>query len=124
MHLPIEARNIIFSNFQPEQVVGVSVDPRIREQEFGNLQGKSYPSRIDEKNLERRCLNLFECVFGGFCCAAREVTISLACGKKALRFEDFGLLASQRVSREAQQDIDSLQSRFWHHQECERKPFL
>ena len=34
-----EARNIIFSNFDPSQVVHVSVDPRIREQEFGNLQG-------------------------------------------------------------------------------------
>ena len=34
-----EARNIIFSNFDPDQVVHVSVDPRIREQEFGNLQG-------------------------------------------------------------------------------------
>lgn len=35
-----EARNIIFSNFDPSQVVHVSVDPRIREQEFGNLQGQ------------------------------------------------------------------------------------
>ena len=30
---------MIFSAFEPYQVVDVSVDPRIREQEFGNLQG-------------------------------------------------------------------------------------
>ena len=31
---------MIFSAFDPHQVVDVSVDPRIREQEFGNLQGR------------------------------------------------------------------------------------
>ena len=34
-----KARNMIFSAFDPYQIVDVTVDPRIREQEFGNLQG-------------------------------------------------------------------------------------
>eukprot|EP00913_Durusdinium_trenchii_P011829 g11111.t1 len=48
------ARNIIFSNFQPEQVVGVSVDPRIREQEFGNLQGDNFIGLREESTKIRR----------------------------------------------------------------------
>ncbi|CAE8591165.1 unnamed protein product [Polarella glacialis] len=36
------ARNILFTSFNASKVVDVSVDPRIREQEFGNLQGTKF----------------------------------------------------------------------------------
>jgi len=48
------ARNIIFSNFDPDQVVHVSVDPRIREQEFGNLQGDNFIGLREERTKIRR----------------------------------------------------------------------
>ena len=54
---PTEARNIIFSNFDPEQVVHVSVDPRIREQEFGNLQGgKVRRTLANSIAIDRGCM--------------------------------------------------------------------
>ncbi|CAE7395338.1 unnamed protein product [Symbiodinium sp. CCMP2456] len=48
------ARNMIFSAFDPYQVVAVSVDPRIREQEFGNLQGDNFVGLRQESTKIRR----------------------------------------------------------------------
>eukprot|EP00439_Symbiodinium_sp_Y106_P068480 s1502_g11.t1 len=48
------ARNMIFSAFEPYQVVDVSVDPRIREQEFGNLQGDNFVGLRQESTKIRR----------------------------------------------------------------------
>ncbi|CAE7219206.1 unnamed protein product [Symbiodinium necroappetens] len=48
------ARNMIFSAFDPYQVVDVSVDPRIREQEFGNLQGDNFVGLRQESTKIRR----------------------------------------------------------------------
>mmetsp|Transcript_21154 Transcript_21154/g.39765 ORF Transcript_21154/g.39765 Transcript_21154/m.39765 type:complete len:337 (-) Transcript_21154:65-1075(-) len=48
------ARNMIFSAFDSQQVVDVSVDPRIREQEFGNLQGDDFIGLREESTKIRR----------------------------------------------------------------------
>lgn len=47
-------RNIIFTAFDPAQIVDVSVDPRIREQEFGNLQGDNFGDLREESKKVRR----------------------------------------------------------------------
>eukprot|EP00931_Biecheleriopsis_adriatica_P117027 TRINITY_DN92592_c0_g1_i1.p1 TRINITY_DN92592_c0_g1~~TRINITY_DN92592_c0_g1_i1.p1 ORF type:complete len:304 (+),score=34.07 TRINITY_DN92592_c0_g1_i1:33-914(+) len=48
------ARNILFTAFDMQKVVDVSVDPRIREQEFGNLQGDNFPELREESRQIRR----------------------------------------------------------------------
>ena len=87
---------MIFSAFDPYQVVAVSVDPRIREQEFGNLQG------VDGHHIGLRFLTRASslAVYRSIAhTKTREVTTSSAFVKRAQRSEDFGSLEKLQSRR-------------------------